>query len=194
MGIKKNEIEAMRSEDSSLRGKVARLDWDEIPTQSLENDIKMIKQNDNLYGNTRMTDEQIVYFYIKHGGCAAAIKRELNFMSIQAIHNRLNDIGLPIMGKAGTRDVDVEARIKVFEEVIDKGSSYARVARKLGMSQYQVRAICKGIGVTAYGAIGMTNERFGAIFENCGRIRQRMADLIGVKRFIVDRKCQELGL
>jgi len=184
----------MRPEDNSLRGKVGSLDWDNILPQSPQNDAEMRKFRDNLYGNTRMTDEQLVYFYIKHGGCAAAIKRELNFMSIQAIHNRLNDIGLPIMGKAGTSNVDVERKVRIFEKVVNEGSSYARVSRELGINEHQVKAICKGIGVSTYGATGMTSERFRTIYENCSRIKQRMADLMGVEWFVIDRKCRELGL
>ncbi len=185
----------MRSNDGSLRGIVGKVDFNTLPEQSAENDKKMFIQQDNLYGNTRLTDEQFAYSYRKCGGnITHMMKKDLTWMSVQALRNRADELGLPQMGPAGTSVVDVEKKVKVFESIVERGDTYAIVAKRLNITSAKVKAICERLDVKPYGAIGMSDKIFKNLFKNCSRNKQRMSDMTGLQWFTIDRKCRVLGV
>ena len=58
----------------------------------------MRKQSGILYGNTKFTDEQILYFFRKHNGNVAAVTRELR-CCYETIKGRLTRLGLSTNGR-----------------------------------------------------------------------------------------------
>ena len=70
-----------------------------IPEQNKTNDKRMKERSGILYGNTKFTDEQIIYFYKKHKGNASAASRELR-INLSSYKQRLSSLGLKPKGSA----------------------------------------------------------------------------------------------
>ena len=185
----------MRPKDKSLRGAVARVKWEDIPDPSPEWDAHYRQKEDNLTGNTFMHDEQFAYFYKKHGGNIAEVKRDIGWMSIQACYNRAMDLGLPAMGKAhGDSMYSIMEKVKIYDLLMDKGLKYKQAGKELGMPAAKVKSICESLNIEPYSAIGCTGKVFTNIFNYFGGCKQKVADLLGIPWYTVDRKCKELGL
>ncbi len=184
----------MRSNDGSLRGKVGKVDFDALPEQSAKHDKKMFVIQDNLYGNTRMTDEQFAYSYVKRAGNISLMGKDMHWMAVQSLRNRADALGLPQMGLAGTGNIDVEEKVRVFESIVSKGDTYSAAAKRLKMSVDRIKAICEKLDVRPYGAIGMSEKVFKKLYRRCGRSKQTVSYMTGLPCLVVGRKCRELNI
>jgi hypothetical protein len=195
----------MRSKDGSLRGKVLRINTIKnnsipklstiLPKQSKTNDRNMSKQIDNLYGNTRLTDEQFCYFYVKYKGCIGQMKvNELNWVSLPTLYNRAADLKLPCIGVGGTHNIDIKRRVEIFRSIVDHGKTYTKIAKELGISRKNVERICNNIGIAEYKSIGMSNKMFKTIYVNLGRNKSKMAKLTKLSYGVIYAKCKKLEL
>lgn len=184
----------MRSNDKSFRGTVGRLNWEDVPEDSPENDAKMKEQQDNLYGNTKVTDAQVAYFWRKCNGNATEVQRNLSFMSIQAIRNRLVELGLESHGQQYRSHHTPENFGKVFQLVVNEGKSYNATAQQLGMAASKVKGICEKIGIKPYGAIGMSDKIFQKLHTHFKGNQTKMSEVLDIPWITIHRKCQELKL
>lgn len=158
----------MRSNDGSLRGNVARIiKMKNIPPQTKTNDGKMRKQCDNLYGNTKLTDEQVLYFYVKHGKSSINIQKELKFVSLATIRNRLAELGVTIDRKKRFNSETIRYVTQAFNIIIKNGAGPTQISKKLKIPLHIASRIYNELDVTKLNNLGMSDKVFKTIFKNC---------------------------
>jgi len=106
-----------------------------IKKQSKKNDILMKQQSGILYGNTKFTDEQILYFFRKHNGNVSAITRELR-CCYETVKGRLTRLGLKAKGRGygGNLGSKKYSDKDVADAIKKAGGNKKKAAKILGCS------------------------------------------------------------
>lgn len=112
-----------------------------IPKQNKTNDKLMKKRSGILYGNTKFTDEQIIYFYKKHKGNASAASGELR-MTITGYRQRLSSLGLK---PKGGRHKFTDKQIIDAHKKYKGNSSAAARGLKISLTAYKHRTSMLGL-------------------------------------------------
>ena len=81
----------------------------QIPKQSTKTDKQMRERSHILYGSTKFTDIQIVYFYRKHNGVATRAAKDLG-ANYQGYLQRLSKLNLKPIGSPPQKYTDADIR------------------------------------------------------------------------------------
>ena len=118
-----------------------------IPKQSKANDKRMRIRSGILYGNTKFTDEQIIYFYNKHKGNASAASGELR-MNRGSYKQRLSSLGLkpkPLKRFTDKQIIDAYKKCK---------GNFSACTRELKMSKQGFKQRAAVLGLVSRGLLG----------------------------------------
>jgi len=129
----------------TYRGGVKRVN---VPKQSPENDVLMKKLYKGLYGHTKYTDQQIVYFAVKHSGNARKVANELGAYPL-TIYNRFIKLGIEA---TGDRPKIVIEKVKIKDEPFRIlynacGQNKTTLADWLGLSWHTIFRRCQKMGI-----------------------------------------------
>jgi transcriptional regulator of acetoin/glycerol metabolism len=121
-----------------------------------KNDTSMRKRSEDLYGSTKYTDAQIVYFYRKHKGNVCRASADLG-MSYLGFRYRMTKLGLDAMGSP------IKYTDKQVTAAMEKSDNYPFYAAKLlGCNVETMKARCRKLGLPmkdrAMGPKGISDE------------------------------------
>jgi len=130
---------------TTYRGGVEGVD---IPEQSPENDLSMKKLHKSLYGNTKYTDQQIVYFANKHKGNARKVAEELGAYPL-TIYNRFIKLDIAATGDRPKVIIDkVKIKDEPFRILYDACNHNKTILSDwLGISWHTVFRRCQKMGI-----------------------------------------------
>jgi hypothetical protein len=120
----------------------------DVPPRTPANDKRMRKRHRNLYGSTKFTDIQIVYFFLKHKGVCEKASAYLGYKSHWGFICRVRKIvynGSPLKPQGKKKSSFTSQELQVAME-LSKGV-IPDAARLLGVNKSTVRQRCCKEGI-----------------------------------------------
>lgn len=209
----RNKVMSFNSEHMETIGMIrSGTEITTLPPQTEENDKVMKQLSWGLYGNTKYTDVQILYFMIKHAGNISAVHRDLGASHI-AITSRIKRIPHALILQERWKEHGFKELLKkrklrkprkttvtldptaVIQD-INNGMTNTAIAMKHGVSKITITQFKqnRSLSVSTYKSRLFTLEEFVRVFVNFQGNRTKMAEFFGCSWLTIDYHRRSLYL